>query len=86
MAGFQCYMMLYLDLRLARLGYPPQAPVIVRFAQLSASCAVLLFLYNAVLGRAAFPYGLALVLLIAQGILALMHSFWLAIKHELEKV
>ena len=42
-------------------------------------------LYNATVVREPLLYGIALILQIFQGVLALLLSFWLAMKFELEK-
>lgn len=67
-----------LDVRMTRLGHPPQAPVSIRMAQTFSVLATLTMLGN-VVGWPWSPqpmaYALALTFILATGLLALLHSF-----------
>jgi hypothetical protein len=84
-ASLQLYLLYWLHDQLNQRGIPPQAPITIRIALSACLIALGLMLYNAMVARDPLLYGLALILQIFQGILALMHSFWLAMKFELER-
>ena len=84
-AALQLYLLYWLHDQLNKRGFPPQAPINIRIALGACFIAMSLMLYNATVAREPLYYGMALVLQIFQGVLALMHSFWLAMKFELEK-
>ena len=84
-AALQLYLLYWLHDQLNKRGFPPQAPINIRIALGACFIAMSLMLYNATVVREPLLYGMALILQIFQGVLALMHSFWLAMKFELEK-
>jgi len=77
-AGVTAYLQFRFDLRMTRLGSPPQAPLIMRFAQASLCVAIVLLVGN----LAGWPwapqpgaYATAAVLILAAGVAALLHAF-----------
>lgn len=77
-ASAQTFSFVRSDIRLHRLGIPPQAPVFVRTAQAMSALALLLMLSNAVswpTARGPFVYALGLLFVLMPGLIALIHSF-----------
>lgn len=67
-----------LDVRMTRLGHPPQAPLSIRLAQTFSVLATLIMFGN-VIGWPWSPqpmaYAVALTLVLGTGLIALLHSF-----------
>ena len=84
--GAANYSHFVMDVRLTRLGHPPQAPWNIRFAQLSTVIAVFAMLINLIgwpWNPQAFPYATAIILVLITGLLALLHSFLMPVQAAL---
>lgn len=77
---------IWFDYRFSSRGIPPQATYTIRLAQCLALTSTALMLYVALAQPRPFYYSLALALLLMQGVLALLHSFFRAVNTELEKL
>ncbi|MFV1988298.1 MAG: hypothetical protein ACC682_13535 [Gemmatimonadota bacterium] len=77
-----------LSVRFNALGYPPQAPWMLRSAYLMGTAATLAMLVN----LAGWPwppgpvlYAIAVSLILTEGLVALLHSFWIPVGLALEE-
>ncbi len=76
--GATNYSYFVMDVRLTRLGHPPQAPLIFRTAQILNSVALLAMFINLIgwpWNPDALPYSSGIILMLMAGLLALVHSF-----------
>jgi len=76
--GATNYSYFVMDVRLTRLGHPPQAPLIFRTAQILNSVALLAMFINLIgwpWNPDALPYSSGIILMLMSGLLALVHSF-----------
>ena len=81
------YSGMIIDVRLARLGYPPQAPMFLRSAQASSILAALFFVSNAFgwpWSPGPFLYAVGPVLILVTGLLAMLHAFVLPVQLALD--
>ncbi len=77
-AGLATYVNIVFDVRLVRLGNPPQAPVILRVAQSSSSVAVIAMLINLFgwpWSTGPLLYAAGSLLILIPGLMALLHAF-----------
>lgn len=86
-AGLASYLIKVIDVKMTRLGSPPQAPVNFRIAQASTFLATLAFLINVVgwpWQPGALLHAVGSVLILVTGLLALLHAFLMPLQMALK--
>jgi hypothetical protein len=82
-AGATAYLQLAFDVRMTRIGHPPQAPMAIRSAQALLHVAVVLMIGNLVgwpWAPGPLAYATASVLILGAGLTALLHSFFVPLQ------
>lgn len=86
-ASASTYSFILFDIRMTRAGYPPQATLSIRTAQLLSITSIIVMLANLIgwpWQAGPFLYAVALTIILITGLIALLHSFILPVMESFE--